>query len=324
MQRLLLPLVDSRGGMDYHKIPSFKNFSGAGRTMAVSSMTGYGRAEVTMAETAVTVEARSSNHRFLEVSIKLPRELTSMEPEVRRLLQSRFHRGRFDLVIAARGLRAADGRLRVNVPAARAYVARLRELAAEVDLPGDVTLPMVLQCPDVLTAEEEPLPGEVGALFHTALDQALRALGVMRRTEGENLRAELSRHLQTLEESIETIEKRLPEVLERYRERLRERIRELTEGLSLSEERLATEVALLAEKSDVAEELLRLRSHLGQFREQLESSGPVGRSLDFLVQEMQREVNTIGAKAGDLEVTRLTLVAKGAVEKLREQVQNIE
>lgn len=292
--------------------------------MAISSMTGYGRAELSTAEMTVVVEARSSNHRFLEVSLKLPREFAPLEPEVRRLMQSRFHRGRLDVMVTAQRVGTAEGRLKVDLSIARAYLARLRELAVGLGLPDAVTLPMVLQCPEVLTLEEEEFSDDAGSLLRAALDQALEGLQGMRRTEGEALHAELLRHLLTLEESGELIEKRLPEVLQRYQERLRSRVKELAEGLSVSEERLATEVALLAEKSDVAEELLRLRSHLAQFREQLSNGGAVGRSLDFLVQEMHREVNTIGAKANDLEVTRLVLIAKGAVEKLREQIQNVE
>ena len=287
-------------------------------------MTGYGRAELSTAEMAVTVEARSSNHRFLEVSLKLPREFASLEPEARRWIQSRFHRGRFDVMVSAKRLGGAEARLRVDLPIAKTYVARLRELVGELGLPDDVTLPMVLQCPGVLALEEEAFPEEAGSLLRAALDHALGGLQAMRQTEGEMLHADLMRHLLTLEESGELIEKRLPELLQHYQERLRSRIKELTEGLSMSEERLAMEVALLAEKSDVAEELLRLRSHLAQFREQLGSGGPVGRSLDFLIQEMHREVNTIGSKASDLEITRLVLVAKGELEKLREQVQNVE
>jgi len=292
--------------------------------MAVSSMTGYGRAELSTPELALTVEARSSNHRFLEVALKLPREFASLEFEARRSLQARFHRGRFDVMVTARRLGGTEPRPKVDLSLAHAYLARLRELTSGVGLDDEVTLPLILQCPGVLTLEEETLSDEVESHLRAALGQAFETLQGMRQTEGETLNAELTRHLLTLEESAELIEKRLPELLQRYQERLRGRIKEFAEGLSVSEERLAMEVALLAEKSDVAEELLRLRSHLAQFREQLESGGPVGRSLDFLVQEMHREVNTIGAKANDLEVTRLVLIAKGAVEKLREQVQNIE
>ena len=264
-------------------------------------MTGYGRAELSGAELALRVEVRSLNHRFLELSFKLPRGLAFLEPEARRLVQSRFHRGRFDVTVAVTQL-----------------------VEAGLGLTGEVTLPTILKCAEVLALEDEALPNEAGALFHRAMDQALGALREMRRSEGEALHTELLRHCLALEESAELIEKRQPEILQRYHERLRTRVTELAEGLSLSEERLAMEVALLAERSDVAEELLRLRSHLSQFREHLATGGAVGRSLDFLVQEMQREVNTIGAKADDLEITRLILVAKGAVEKLREQVQNVE
>ena len=228
------------------------------------------------------------------------------------------------MVVTAQRVDRGEPRLKADLSLARAYVARLRELAVGVGLPAEVTLPVILQCPGVLTLEEEALPAEAGSLFHAALDRALEALRTMRESEGEVLHAELLRHLLTLEESGELIEKRLPDALQRYQERLRGRIRQLAEGLSMSEERLAMEVALVAEKTDVSEELLRLRSHIAQFREQLSNQGSVGRSLDFLIQEMHREVNTIGAKANDLEITRLVIVAKGAVEKLREQVQNVE
>lgn len=291
-----------------------------------SSMTGYGRAEVTGQKVSLGVEVRALNHKFLEITCKLPRPLASLEPEVRHLVQGCIHRGRIDVSVTARLAGSTPGRVRMDLDLARQYLAAMRELAETLELGGHPDLRLLLQCREVLRLEEveEGLDEEVGIILRNALGRALTTLGAMRRQEGEALVEALGSHLKTVEELVEGMAGRIPEALACYRERIRDRIRELLGGLQVDEGRLAMEVALWAEKTDVAEELARLRSHLGQFREQLTAGGAIGRTLDFLVQEMNREVNTIASKADDLAITQAVIHAKGELEKIREQVQNLE
>lgn len=295
------------------------------RMPTIASMTGYGRAEVRGERLAVTVEARSLNHRYLEVSLRLPRPLTGQEQEVRRLVQGRFSRGRFDLTVALRRLAAGPGTVRVDLALAQEYLARAREVAQACHLDEDLTLVDLLQCPGVLVVEEaEGEDREGDLLLKEAADQALTELERMRQAEGATLAAELEGHLVALETWIEEISALVPQAAARQRERLLARVRDLLGAIPLDEVRIAQEVALWAAKADVAEEVARLRSHVTQARGLLARGGPVGRSLDFLVQEMQREVSTIAAKADDGEVTHQTLGARAELERLREQIQNLE
>lgn len=291
----------------------------------IASMTGYGRAEVRGERSAVTVEARSLNHRYLEVSLRLPRTLAAREPDVRRLVQGRFARGRFDLTVALRRLTGGSGSVRVDLALAREYLARARELARACQLDGELPLAHLLQCPGVLVVEEpEGEEGEGGPLLKEAVDQALTELGRMREAEGAALAADLETRLGALETWIAEAAALAPLVAAHQRERLLARVRDLLGAVLVDETRVAQEAALWAAKADVAEELARLGSHLAQARGLVARGGPVGRALDFLVQEMQREVNTIAAKADDGEITRRCLSARAELERLREQIQNVE
>ena len=292
---------------------------------AIASMTGYGRAEVRGERLAVTAEARSLNHRYLEVSLRLPRTLAGQEPDLRRLVQGRFARGRFDLTVAIRRLASGSGSVRVDLALAQEYLARARELARACQLDGELSLAQLLECPGVLVVEElEEDEGEGGALLKEAVDQALSELGRMREAEGAALAADLETHLGALDSWIDEVAALAPQVAARQRERLLGRVRDLLGAVPVDETRVAQEAALWAARADVAEELARLRSHLAQARTLLARGGPVGRPLDFLVQEMQREVTTLAAKADDGEIVRSCLPARAAMERLREQIQNLE
>ena len=300
----------------------------------VRSMTGFGRAEASGDSIAVTVEARSVNHRHLDVALRLPRSLASFELDARRLVQSRLERGRVEINVQLTPLPgAATQRVQVDASLAREYVARARSLAMELGLEGAPNLAWVLERPGVVRLEE-PEPVESTApwpLLADALGRALDELVARRGAEGERLAEALRTLHAELAATVDVIEARAPAGTARREERLRERLRALlaeTAGEALPsvghEARILTEAAVWADKSDVTEELARLRAHLAELMLLLDKGGPVGRALDFLVQELNREVNTVASKADDLDTSQAALAAKGVLEKIREQVQNLE
>jgi uncharacterized protein (TIGR00255 family) len=292
----------------------------------IASMTGYGRAEARGVRLAVVVEARSLNHRFLEVSIKLPRGLAPHEAELRPLVQGRLTRGRVDLTVVARRVAAGAGTVRTDAGLAAEYLRGARALAEAVGLEKALPLADLLRLPGVVTVEEsdEHDDAESGLLVKEATGQAVGELVRMRQAEGAALAADLAAHVGTLDAWITSMERLLPVALERIQERLRARIRALLEEAPADPGRIVQEAAMLAARSDVAEELARLASHCGQFRGLLGAGGPVGRQLDFLAQELHREVNTIASKADDREMIARILEARTVVERIREQVQNVE
>ena len=290
-------------------------------------MTGFGRAEASTDLCTIGVEARTVNHRHLDVAVRLPRALASLEPRVRRLLAQRLERGRIDLNVQlgpAAGV--AVPRIVVDTALAKEYAECARALAAEADLSGDVSLTWVLERAGVVRLEEPEMP-DAERLWPTlegALARALDALIEQRSTEGAALGAELRALRAELASHVDAMTARAPAGAARRDERLRERIKTLLDSAGVDEGRILTEVAVWAEKSDVSEELARLRAHLEQLGSTLGKGGPMGRALDFLLQELNREVNTVASKADDLELSQIALGAKGVLEKMREQVQNLE
>jgi uncharacterized protein (TIGR00255 family) len=291
----------------------------------MSSMTGYGRAEARGSRQAVVVEARSLNHRFLEIGVKLPRGLSAHETEVRQLVQGRVARGRLDLAIAVRRVAGSQNTVRADLALGAEYVRSARALAETLGLPGELAVADLLRLPGVVAVEEtEDDDGESALLLKDAAQQALDELVRMRQAEGAALAADLGAHLGTLEGWAAGLAEVLPAALQRIQERLRARIHALLEEVPAEPGRIVQEAAMLAARSDVAEELTRLVSHCGQFRLLLAAGGPVGRQLDFLLQEMHREVNTVASKADDGEMVARVLEARTVVERLREQAQNVE
>jgi uncharacterized protein (TIGR00255 family) len=295
----------------------------------IRSMTGYGRAEAAGACTILSVECKSVNHRHLDVSLKLPRLLGAFEADARRLIQAAVQRGRVDVsatVTAPEG--TVLNPLTVNLAQAKEYVEAARTLAAALDLDlGDgPTLGWVMGQAGVLTREEQaPLAAEEAwPLLERALSGALAELVERRETEGRALGQELAGLGATLAAHVDTVAQRAPIAVERRAARLRERMQAMLAGAEIDESRLATEVAVWADKTDVSEELARLRAHLAQLGALLAGDGQVGRTLDFLIQEINREVNTIGSKADDLEISQAVIAAKSTLEKMREQVANLE
>jgi uncharacterized protein (TIGR00255 family) len=291
----------------------------------VVSMTGYGRAEARGARITIVAEARSVNHRFFEPSIKLPRGLTANEPDLRRMVQGRVARGRVDVTVTLRRTGTALPNVRTDVGLGLAYARGARALAEAADLAPDLAVADLLRLPGVVTVEEgEEDDGEGAILLKTAAAEALDELCRMRQTEGAALARDLGGHVEALGAWARSVETLLPAALARIQLRHRERVQAILGETPVDPGRLAQEVATWAARSDIAEELARLGSHLAQFRALLAEGGAVGRQLDFLTQELHREVNTIASKADDAELVARVLEARTLVERIREQVQNVE
>ena len=296
----------------------------------IRSMTGFGRAEVRGDTLVVLVEARSVNHRHLDVALRLPRTLTALEIEARKVIAARLERGRIDVsVVATPVVGQSTQRVITDHVLAREYAARARALANDLDdvgLAGSVTLQWLLERPGVIRLEDsEPVEASVPwPLLQAALSRALDELVERRTAEGERLAQELRSLHAELTTIVDTMAARAPAAVTRREERLRERIRSLLGGAGVDEERILTEAAVWADKGDITEELTRLRAHLAEWALVLDKGGPVGRPLDFLLQELGREVNTVASKADDLELSQAALAGKGVLEKMREQVQNLE
>lgn len=293
----------------------------------IRSMTGYGRAEVAGARLGLSVECKSLNHRHLDIALRLPRALSALELDARRVIQGAVQRGRVEVSVSVAPIEGAPSAdLTINMAQARAYVEMVRRAGDELKLGGVPTLQWLFEQPGVITREEQtPLSPEEGwPLLHEGLEKALGELRARRDAEGAALDTEIHALLAVMAEHVGVMAARGPAATERKQQRLRERVQALVDGTPIDEARLATEVAMWAEKSDITEELARLRAHAGEFARLLDEGGAVGRTLDFLLQEMNREVNTVGSKADDLELSQAAIAAKSTLEKLREQAQNIE
>ncbi len=296
----------------------------------IRSMTGYGRAEGRHKGTPIVVEVRSVNHRHCEVVSRLPRALQAYDERVRGVVQAHLSRGRVDVTVTFSGERDPGRGLMLDLTLARRYLALLTDLRRKLKLAGSPDVGLVAGFPNVIKPAELAVEdrGAVRAV-EQVLTRALKAVAGMRVHEGRALERDLSARVDEIERHLAAIRRRLPDIIQEYAARLRGRVTRLLEGTGegkdrIDPSRLAQEVALLADRSDVSEELTRLDSHLEQFRGFLRKSEPVGRSLDFLLQEINREITTIGSKVGDVAVTQEIVAVKAELEKVREQVQNVE
>ena len=291
----------------------------------VRSMTGYGRARSTLHGRDITVEVRSVNNRYLDCSIKMPRVYIFAEDAMKALVQKTVSRGKVDVFVTIDTVEAEGSVVHVDTALAGEYLQAIRALKDQFGLPEDVTALSLARMPDVLTVTkaEEDLEAVSGDIC-SVLEEALAAYQAMRATEGEKLAADIAGRLDTIEALTGKVEERSPQTVAEYREKLLDRMQEVLSSASIDESRILTEAAIFADKVAVDEETVRLRSHLSQLREMLRSDVPVGRKLDFLIQEVNRESNTIGSKCSDLEIARWVVELKAEVEKIREQVQNIE
>ena len=287
------------------------------------SMTGYGRAMCEVDGRQLSIELKSVNHRFLDLSFRMPRNLRCLEDDARKLIGARLARGHVDVFMTYRNLRSDAKQVTVDRALFDAYAAAL-DTVADAGLRDDRTLMSVARMPDVMVITESEEDQEaLRALLRQTLAQALDALVAMREREGVEMAADLNRKVDAIEEMTGQIEARYPQTVAEYTARLRASIEELI-GQNVDETRLLTEVAVMADRSAIAEETVRLHSHIQQLRECFVRSEPIGRRLDFLVQELNREVNTISSKSQDIPITRLAVDCKAEIEKLREQLQNVE
>ncbi len=291
----------------------------------IRSMTGFGRCQLAVNGRDITVEMKAVNHRYFEFSARLPKSLNYIEDKLKALLQEQVARGKVEVFVSVVHQKGAPVEVSLNETLVASYVDALRAFGRQHSLPDDLTLAALARMGDLFTVsaareDEDQLWQDVAA----AAGQALQGFVDMRLREGEKLAADLEAKLQAILSLVAQVEEKNPETVQAYRERLYKKLEELLADKKVDEQRLLTEAAIFADKVAVDEETVRLRSHVGQFRSILELSVPVGRKLDFLVQEMNREANTIGSKAQDVEVARIVVELKSELEKVREQIQNIE
>jgi uncharacterized protein (TIGR00255 family) len=288
-------------------------------------MTGFGRCESKVMEKLWVVELRCVNNRFLDVKMKLPRGYAAYEDRVRKLISAWHQRGRVDLVLTVGGELSDNSKVKVNLALARNYHLALQEISSTLQIPGDVTPGLIASYPDVLIREQESEdPEQVWAALESVLTEALQGCDRMRLEEGRILKEDLHARMQQFVMTVDTIEQSIPGLLQQRQRNLEERLEKLLGNVQLDPLRLAQEVCILADKTDVTEEIVRLRCHIKQLLSFLEEDVAVGRKLDFLIQEFLREVNTLASKINDASIAHMTVDLKSELEKMREQVQNIE
>ena len=291
----------------------------------IRSMTGFGRAQGVLGGKDITVEIRSVNHRYFEFSARLPRAYSWLEEKLKGVAQGAASRGKVEVSLLIQTVEGSDAQVVVNTALAREYVEALRELGRELDLPDDLSLSAVARFGEIFTLRRAPDDEEeVQANVLAVAAQAAERFSQMRRAEGEKLREDILGRLISIEERVAQVEERSPQTVAEYRQKLTARMEELLGKAAVEEQRILAEAAIVADRWAVDEETVRLRSHIAQLRSILDTPEAVGRKLDFLAQEMNREANTIGSKAQDVRIAQVVVEIKSEIEKIREQVQNIE
>jgi uncharacterized protein (TIGR00255 family) len=291
----------------------------------LNSMTGYGQSEKIIDGRDITVEIKSVNHRFFDFSVHTSRGCGFLEEKLKTCLQSRISRGKLDVSVTVETLETSDAQVLVNHSLAAGYISALRELQERYGLRDDISVMSVARYPDLFAVRKAPADEEkIWDSVHQVLEEALVSFFRMREAEGRHLKEDLSGRADAILEMVAAVEERSPQTVAEYRAKLTERLSEMLNGSGIDEQRILTEAAVFADKVAVEEETVRLRSHIGQFRSMLESDEAVGRRLDFIVQEMNREANTIGSKCVDAKIAHTVVDLKAEIEKIREQIQNIE
>ena len=291
----------------------------------IKSMTGFGRAEAVTKEWKITVELKSVNHRYLDLNIKMPRKLNLFEGQIRNLMKTYMQRGKVDVFITYEDYTAGSVALKYNRGLASEYMNYLKEMEEEFHLKNDITAAMLSRYPDVLTMEEQPVnEEELWSRMEGPLNEACRKFAEAREREGENLKKDLLLKLEGLDQMVSKVEERSPMVVQAYREKLEAKVHELLEDSQIDDSRIAAEVVLFSDKICNDEETVRLHSHIRGMKNILTEKEGIGRKLDFMAQEMNREANTILSKSNDLEVSDIAIDLKTEIEKIREQIQNIE
>lgn len=288
-------------------------------------MTGYGRGQSSHNGIKYSVELNSVNRKQSDVAVNLPRELAELEPRVRDLINSQISRGRLNVVIACHASASTSQKQAIDAALARTYYKAMVDLQKELKISGDISIDTVLRAPGVLRQPEEQISVETAwPHVESALKEALSDLVQMREREGKHLAKDLIKRLKVVRQSLRKIRQIHPGVVRKYRQTLHERIQKAGLEIAEDDERFVREVIFFADKSDISEELTRLESHFAQFAHNLRKTEAIGRTLDFMTQEIYRELNTLGAKANDVEISQLVVTCKAEMEKIREQIQNIE
>lgn len=291
----------------------------------IKSMTGYGRAVGVFADKQITVELRSVNNRYLDCAVKLPRLCAFCEDAVKQAVKQSVTRGKADVFVTVNMTQSSDVSIGLNKPVLEGYLAAMKVMADSYPVRDDISVSTLSRLPDVFTVEKaEQDEDELKAQLLGVVAEALENYDAMRRTEGEALARDLSAKVDFILEKVAFVEQRSPQTVAEYRQKLLARMREVLDTVAVDEARILTEAAIFADKVAVDEETVRLRSHLDQLRAMLGSKEPIGRKLDFLMQEINRETNTIGSKCSDLEIARVVVDIKAELEKIREQIQNVE
>ena len=288
-------------------------------------MTGFGRCRESVDGKTIIVEIKSVNHRYYEFSSRVPRSCGYLDEKLKSFIQGKVSRGKVDVGVSIQSDGASDEKIEVNSEVAKGYITALRSANEELGLEDDLTLSRIMRLPDIfdvkkIEEDEETVWNEV----KTVAEKALGRFIAMREAEGAKMRDDILSRLDYITELVEKIEKKSPETTEKYRKKLFDKISEVLKDTNVDEQRILTEAAIFSEKTAVDEETVRLRSHINQCREMLSMNEAVGRKLDFLIQEFNREANTIGSKCQDIEITKVVVDLKSEIEKIREQVQNIE
>lgn len=290
----------------------------------IQSMTGYGRSEGTFLDVAIVTELRSTNHKYCDIVVRLPKLLLPLESPIKKMIQQEFQRGRLELTVSLNGAAEQAKRIELDPEMANQYVRILKELKSKFDLSGPIDVGLLSGFRDIISVSGAPeASDDLAQRVRMLVKEAMRELAGMRKKEGQALERDLKKRLAIIEKAVRVVESRVPRIIQAYQSRLKDRIKHLTHGIQLDQGRLAQEVALFAERCDIQEEITRLKSHLKQFRGMIQKKESVGRSLDFLIQEMNREVNTIGSKGNDAGVAMDVVSMKSELERVREQVQNV-
>ena len=291
----------------------------------IKSMTGYGSAKGTVEGIEVSVELKSVNNKFLDTSVRLPRSFIFAEETVKAAVQSHISRGKVDVFVTVDTSMADDMVVRVNEPLLKGYIDALQHIADEYALPNDISVMSVSRFPDILSVEKKELDADaVAEGIKSIAEQALQDFDSMRMCEGEKLRNDVLLKLENIESFVGIIEENAPKTVTEYREKLLQKLNEVIGSAGVDESRIITEAAIFADKVAVDEETVRLRSHIAQLRTMLETGSPIGRKIDFLMQEFNREANTIGSKCQNSDIAHVVVDLKSEIEKIREQIQNIE
>lgn len=290
----------------------------------IKSMTGYGRGKLTFEGRDYTVEIKTINHRYNDISIKMPRYLTALEDSLRQLIAKSISRGKTDVYVSLNNLSSVGKDIKLDYELAGKYITEMRSLAEKYNLTDDITVTSLMKFPDMIVMSNDVDENLCWNELKACTDLALDALKQAREREGENLKQDILSRLNNVAENVNKMETKSAGLVEEYRKKLQDRLKELDISQIVDENRIAAELVLFADRSSICEEITRLRSHIKSFKEILDANGPIGKKLDFLVQEINREVNTIASKANCIDITDCVVITKNEVENIREQIQNIE